>query len=48
MTYCTECSTVEGGIEYAEDDEDQEMPVCAACGMDESIRHVDEDAGKDR
>ena len=48
MTVCMECSSVEGGVVYADDDEDQQMPICACCGMEDSIKHVDEDAGQDR
>lgn len=48
MSVCTDCGAVEQGVEYADDDEDQQMPICACCGMEDSIKHYDEDYGKDR
>lgn len=48
MTYCTECSSVEQGFHYAEDDAAEEIPICNACEMEDTRVSVDEDAGKDR
>lgn len=47
MTYCSDCHSVEQGFDYADDDEDEQMPICKACGMEDTRVFVDEDAGKD-
>lgn len=48
MQYCTECNSVEQGTITIEVD-GEEMQVCAVCEMEEdTIRHHDEDYGKER
>lgn len=49
MQYCAECNAVEQGTLTKTDDHGTEYEVCACCESDDdTIRHFDEDAGKDR
>lgn len=46
MSYCTECYSVEQGFHYEDDDEDG-VPICNTCEMEDTRVFVDEDYGKD-
>jgi hypothetical protein len=48
MQYCVECNAVEQGT-LTKVTDGEEYEVCACCESDDdTIRHFDEDAGKDR
>jgi hypothetical protein len=44
MDTCTECGAIEQGFE----EDDDGVETCKCCGMEDSRKSYDEDAGKDR
>lgn len=48
MQYCTECHSIEQGTVEIELD-NETIEVCASCqSIDDTVRHYDEDYGKER
>lgn len=42
LTYCSECNSVEGSVIFADEDEDQEFPMCGECESEEGLANIPE------